>query len=198
MWIKAEEFLKKDDYLGVFVDKYGSCTIKKSSQEEYFKNLVESIANQQLSGKAAATIFSRVCNLLSNITPESVLSKKDEELRQCGLSWSKVAFIKDLSNKIIAKEIDLKNINKLTNEEIIKELVKVKGIGKWTAEMFLMFSLCREDIFPLDDLGIQKGIEKLVNSKLNKKEMEEFSLMWKPYRTVASWYLWRITEDKEV
>jgi 3-methyladenine DNA glycosylase/8-oxoguanine DNA glycosylase len=161
--------------------------------------LVASIIEQQLSGKAAKTIFTRVKNLLvgkgNKITPEAVLKAKDAKLRECGMSWSKVSYIKDLAKKVKKGKVDIKSIDKLPDTEIIDELTKVKGIGRWTAEMFLMFTLSRPDVFPLDDLGIRKGMEKLFKKKLSGSEMIKLSENWKPFRTTASWYIWRVVDN---
>lgn len=196
MWREAKEMLINDQYLSEYVIKYSSCKIKKSPKSQYFSDLVESIVNQQLSGKAAATIFSRVRQLLITISPETVSSVTDQGLRDCGLSWNKVSFIKDLANKVISGELNISQLDKCSDEEVIEELIQVKGIGRWTAEMFLMFSLARPDVFPLDDLGIKNGMEKIFNSKMmSKQEMETVSFKWKPYRTIASWYIWRSLEN---
>ena len=187
MWTDANEFLLKDKYIGPLVEKWGICTIKPIEKSMYFEDLVDAICSQQLSGKAAKTIFGRVKSLLVKVTPENILSKKDQELRDCGLSWQKVSYVKDLAGKTTNGELQIKKLDKQSDEEIIKELTSVKGIGRWTAEMFLMFSLARPDILPKDDLGINKALKNL---KVKEKDTEK----WKPYRTVASWYLWRSLE----
>lgn len=187
MWNEAEKFLSKDKYIGPLIEKWGSCTIKPLKKSQYFTDLVEAIISQQLSGKAAKTIFGRVKTFLVKINPENILSKNDEDLRKCGLSYAKIKYIKDLSERIKNLKLKIENLDKLPDDEVIKELVQVKGIGRWTAEMFLMFSLARQDVFPLDDLGINKAMKKI---KLKKSDR------WKPYRTVASWYLWRSLENR--
>ncbi len=189
MWKEAEDKLQTDKFIGPLIQKWGSCTIKPLKEHQYFEDLIDAICSQQLSIRAAKTIFGRVKDLLAKITPENILSKTDQELRDCGLSWQKVGYIKDLATKTANGELQVKNLDKLNDEEIITELVKVKGIGKWTAEMFLMFTLGRADILPNDDLGINKALKNL---KIKKKDTEK----WKPFRTVASWYLWRSLESK--
>lgn len=194
MWQEAENILQKDKFVGPLIQKWGSCTINPISKSKYFEDLVDAICSQQLSGKAAKTIFGRVKNLLIKVTPENIISKTDQELRDCGLSWQKVGYIKDLATKTANGELQIftlrdKKLDKLSDEEIIAELVKVKGIGRWTAEMFLMFSLARPDILPKDDLGINKALKNL---KISTKDTEK----WKPYKTVASWYLWRSLENR--
>lgn len=197
MWKDAEEYLKKDKYISPIIEHWGSCTIKPIDKSLYFEDLVDAICSQQLSGKAAKTIFGRVKSLVLKISPENILAKEDQELRDCGLSWAKVKYVKDLAINVLNKEVDLKNLNKLSDEEIIDTLVKIKGIGRWTAEMFLMFSLCRPDIFPVDDLGIKKGFEKVTGKKWDKTKPAKFAAKnWKPYRTIASWYLWRSLDNR--
>ncbi len=198
MWTKAEDFLLKDKYIAPLIRKWGGCTIKKSSKSKYFEDIFESITNQQLSGKAAATIFGRVKDLCKGkIEPDTVLKLSDIKLRSAGLSHQKIKYIKDLSTKVLKKELKILDLDNLQDEEIITELVKVKGIGRWTAEMFLMFSLARPDIFPVDDLGIKKGFEKVTGKKFDKEKSSKFALKnWSPYRTVASWYLWRSLENR--
>ncbi len=132
-------------------------------------------------------IFGRVKKLLVKITSKKILSKTDQELRNCGLSWAKVGYIKDLANQVMMNGLQVTELDKLPDDEVRHELIAVKGIGPWTAEMFLMFSLTRPDIFPKNDLGINKAMTKL---KLTSSDR------WKPYRTVASWYLWRSLENR--
>lgn len=200
MWNNAEKFLVKDKHLGMLVEKHGPCRIKKSKAESYFDDIAASIIEQQLSGKAATAIYNKVKNRVgkskndSLLSPTAILAVSDEELRLCGLSWAKVKYLKDLSQKVSGGDLNLNTINVLNDEGVIAELTKVKGIGRWTAEMFLMFSLARPDIFPVDDLGIRKGMEKIFGKKLTKAEMLNFSLRWKPYRTVATWYVWKVLD----
>jgi len=194
----AEKHLSKDKYLKKLINRFGPCKIRKRSSIYYFEDLVSSIVEQQLSGKAAKTIFTRVKTLLTKgniITPEAVLKTKDDKLRECGMSWSKVSYIKDLAKKVKEGEVDIKNLNKLSDNQIIDELIKVKGIGRWTAEMFLMFTLARPDVFPLDDLGIRKGMDKLFGEKISKGDLNNYAESWKPFRTTASWYIWKVTDN---
>lgn len=188
MWCQAEKFLLKDKYIGPLVKKWGYCTIKPIKKSLYFGDLIDAIISQQLSGKAAKTIFNRVKEALNGkITPENVLEKEDQKFRDCGLSWAKIKYVKDLAQRTMDNELRIMDLDKLSDEEVIRELVAVKGIGPWTAEMFLMFSLARPDIFPKDDLGINKAMKKL---KLKNSDR------WKPWRTIASWYLWRSLENR--
>lgn len=170
--------------------------IEKST--DYFSDLCEAIINQQLSDKAATTIFGRFKKLFpkEKITPEKLLEMKDQDVRKVGTSNAKVNFMKDLAQKVIRCEIQLDQLDKLDNDLVIKELTKVKGIGPWTAEMFLMFTLAREDVFSFGDLGLRKAIQTLY--KLNKQptisQMEKLSKNWIPFRTYAARILWRSLE----
>ena len=139
MWDKAEKFLAKDKYIGPLVKKYGKCKIRPIDQKDYFKDLVDAIVQQQLSLKAAATIFGRITKELGGkVTPERILRKKDETLRACGLSYSKIKYLKDLSSRVKNGNLVLSKMNKLSDQEVMEELIAVKGIGRWTSEMFLM------------------------------------------------------------
>jgi DNA-3-methyladenine glycosylase II len=198
MWKDAERILLKDIYISLLIKKWGHCTISPIKKLLYFQDLVEAITNQQLSGKAASTIFGRVKDLCKGeISPDVILKLSETKLRSAGLSFAKIKYIKDLSSKVKSGELEIDKLDKLTDEEVIKELVVVKGIGRWTAEMFLMFALARPDIFPVDDLGIQKGFEKVTGKKWDKVKSADFAEKhWKPYRTIASWYLWRSLENR--
>jgi 3-methyladenine DNA glycosylase/8-oxoguanine DNA glycosylase len=195
MWKKAEEHLLKDKYIGPLIKKYGPCKIRPSKKKDYFVDLVDVITSQQLSGKAAKTIFNRLKEKCGgDITPEKLKKLKTEELRKCGLSYAKCSSVKDLTQRVKSKKLQVRELDKLPDDEVMRELIEVKGIGRWTAEMFLMFTLARPDVFPVDDLGIRKGIEKLLKRAPNAQKMGNFADRWKPYRTVASWYVWKILD----
>ncbi|MEK7111710.1 MAG: DNA-3-methyladenine glycosylase [Patescibacteria group bacterium] len=196
MWKKAEKSLLKDKYIGPLIKKYGSCKIRSRKKKEYFIDLVDAITSQQLSGKAAATIFNRVKEKCGGeINPEKLTKLRTEELRKCGLSYAKCSYIKDLATKVKSSKLKIKSLDKLPDEEVMRELIAVKGIGRWTAEMFLMFTLARPDVFPVDDLGINKGIGRLLGKALKVDKLAKFAERWKPYRTVASWYIWKILDN---
>ena len=195
MWNEAEKYLLKDKDIGPLINKYGSCKIKPRVHVDYFQGLVREIIGQQLSGRVAEVIYERLKgNIKGRLTPKKILTLSDKELRNCGMAWAKVASIKDLAQRVKERKLKIRSLNELSDEEVMKELVAVKGIGRWTAEMFLMFSLGRPDVFPDDDLGIRKGFEKVVEKKLEGEKLAKFALRWKPYRTVASWYIWRVLE----
>lgn len=189
------ELLSKQDVrLGKLIKSIGNYSIQ--IHDNLFESLLKSIVYQQLAGSAAKAIYSRFLLYYDNTipTPEQIISTPDTVLRfRIGLSFKKIEYIKNLATKIASGELNIHYLPKPLNEEIITELVKVKGIGRWTAEMFLIFSLNRADVIPLDGLGVKKAVQKLYNlSDLPTHEyMLEVSSKWKPYRSIATWYLWK-------
>lgn len=167
--------------------------------KEYFSRLCENIIGQQLSSKVADTFTERFRALFlrKQITPKRLLQLPDITLRKIGISWAKVRYLKDLAQKVETKEVLLEDLQHHSDKAVVAQLTKVKGIGNWTAEMFLMFSLGRENVFSCGDLGLQKAIEEIYKIKnLTKSKAEELSLRWSPYRTWASLILWRSREPK--
>ncbi|HZQ29778.1 MAG TPA: DNA-3-methyladenine glycosylase [Patescibacteria group bacterium] len=194
----AIKFLRKDPILKKIIDA-DSFPIFEDRSNDLFASLIRSIANQQLSGKAADTILGRFLNLFGNKfpKPEEILKKTDDEIRAVGFSYPKVRYIKGLASMVVKKEIDLKKLPKLKDEEVIAELIKIKGVGKWTAEMILIFSLGRPDIFSLGDLGLVTAVSRLYKiDRKNLKKIEKISIGWSPYRSVASWYLWKSLDNR--
>jgi 3-methyladenine DNA glycosylase/8-oxoguanine DNA glycosylase len=186
-----------DQRMGKLIDKFGPPNFNLINN--YYESLVRSIVYQQLSGKAASIIYERFLDLfVFDIYPEpkNVLAVSIETLRSSGLSYQKANYIRDLSEKWQEGTMNLTDIDSMTDEEISSELIKVKGIGQWTADMFLMFTLGRPDVFPFGDLGIQKGVMILTNMNRlpTQKEMERKTKKWQPYRTVAAWYLWKLVD----
>ncbi len=188
---------QSDPRMGRLIDEFGPPEFNPIAN--YYESLVRSIVYQQLSGKAAATIYGRFIDLFNTKSyplPKDVLAIPHETLRSVGLSNQKASYILDLSEKMDGGEVNLSDLDKMSDEEISAELVKVKGIGQWTADMFLMFTLVRPDVFPFSDLGIQKGFMGL--NKMERlptpKEMETAAEQWRPYRTIAAWYLWKIVD----
>ncbi len=164
---------------------------------DYFQSLLSAIISQQLSGKVAKVIFDRVALFFKNeLTPERIFSADTEALRECGLSYRKIEYIKSLADKVMTNQVYFKDIEKRTNHEIIEMLTKIKGIGPWTAEMFLIFSLGRKDVFSVLDLGLRNGLSKLYQETLTPEVMVEHSLKWSPFQTYVSLYLWRYNERK--
>src|SRR6187200_554426 len=160
-----------------------------------FQSLVESIIYQQLAGKAANAVYNRFINYYNNkqITPTLILNSPNDNLKKVGLSNRKIDYLKDLALHVYDGRINLEELPKMNDEEIINKLVNVKGIGRWTSEMFLIFSLGRQDILPVTDLGVRKAIQKVYSlSELPKPNiMIEIAKPWRPYRSIATWYLWK-------
>ena len=162
------------------------------------ESLIESIVSQQLSVKAADTIFARFVTLFnSNNFPsaKNILEMDDELMRGAGISYAKIKYIKCVANAFISDLIDIQKITAQTDEEVINELVQIKGVGRWTAEMTLIFTLQRPDVFSVDDNGLQRAITNLYGIT-DKKEMVKLAEQWKPYRSSACWYLWKSLEIK--
>ncbi len=189
----AIKVLKKDPKLARIIKVVGEYQITTTSN--YFESLIEAIITQQLAGSAAKAISKRFRGLYGKKFPKpaDVLKTSDSKLRKTGLSGMKVKYIKDLSKNIESKKLKLRSLSKLSDDEIVEQLTQVKGIGRWTAEMFLIFSLERMDVLPVGDLGLKKGVQLLNSStKLpTPDEIEELAEKWRPYRTVATWYLWK-------
>jgi DNA-3-methyladenine glycosylase II len=160
---------------------------------EPFMTLARAICGQQISVKAAQSVWNRVVACCGVISPESVLARERTELRACGLSDRKTEYIADLAQHFVDGKIHARDWPRMSDEEIIAELTDVRGIGRWTAEMFLMFNLLRPDVFPLDDLGLQKGIRVAYckGRKASLNRMKKLGETWRPWRSVATWYLWR-------
>jgi len=166
--------------------------------EDHFYNLTRNIIYQQLAGKAASTIFERFNNLLGgNITPQVVLKFEDQSFRDVGLSWAKAKYVKDLASKVADRTIDLSKLDNLSNEAIIAELTKVKGIGRWTAEMFLLFTLHRENIFSYGDLGLKNGFSKLYGiTTPSNTQIKEIVDRWSPFESYGSIALWHFLDNR--
>ncbi len=185
---------QKDCKLATIIKSVGEYS--KKTHNDPFESLIKSIISQQLSGKAANAIYNRFKIYYNNTkpTPYQIISTPIETFRtQIGLSMQKITYIKDLSTRISDERLNLGLLSELPDEKIIDELVKVKGIGIWTAEMFLIFCLGREDIMPVRDLGIRKAMKKLYDLPQLPipSYMLEISSPWRPYRSIASWYLWK-------
>jgi len=160
---------------------------------EPFLTLARAIVGQQISVKAAQSVWDRLVACVGEVTPQGVLLKDRKILRACGLSDRKTEYIADLAQHFADGAIHVHRWPEMSDEEIIAELVEVRGIGRWTAEMFLIFNLLRPDVFPLDDLGLQKGIRLsyFKGRKVSLRTMRRLGEAWRPWRSVATWYLWR-------
>ena len=183
---------KNDQVLSSVINKIGSCNL--TPRKEYFQSLVRSIISQQISTSAATTIRERLFSKLNNeVNPDGILRLKENDFKKIGISPQKQKYLLDLSSKVKNKELDLEKISILGDEEVINQLVQVKGIGRWTAEMFLIFSLNRYNVLPVADLGLQKGI--MHSYKLRKMpsaaKIQQISKKWGPYRSIGTWYMWQ-------
>lgn len=188
--------LRKDRKLAKVIDRIGEFNL--SLTKNPYESLVEAIITQQLSAKAADSISTKFRTIYGKFPkPSDVMETSDAKLRKAGLSYMKVSYIKDLSKKVESKEIRLSYMKNLSDEEIIVQLTQVKGIGRWTAEMFLIFSLGRLDVLPVGDLGLRKGIKNLYSLEElpEKEQIERIAEKWRPYRSVATWYLWRSQDE---
>jgi DNA-3-methyladenine glycosylase II len=190
---EATKFLKKDPILAEIIKQVGDYNVKITKNR--YQSLVEAIIAQQLSGSAAESILKKFKKLFKSKFPKpiEVIKTPDSKIRLTGLSKMKIMYIKDLSKKIQSKQLNMRKISTKSDEYVVEHLTDVKGIGRWTAEMFLIFSLGRLDVLPVGDLGLKKGIQLMYSLKElpNEKEIERIAESWKPYRTVATWYLWK-------
>ena len=196
----ADYLSTHDPYLTPVIAKYGLCTIQPHT--DYYQDLVESIIGQQLSVKAAATIRDRFKAMFDNQVPapEILLEQDIETLRSVGLSRSKALYIRDLAEHVVDGRLSFEHLPELSNEEIIKELTAIKGVGEWTVHMFLMFCMGRLDIVAHGDLGIRNGVKALygldhVPTPQEVKDIAE-KHHWQPYASIACWYIWRSLDNK--
>lgn len=191
----ANHLCAHDPVLALVIEQVGLCHVRPHT--EYYQELVDSIVSQQLSVKAAAAIEKRLQDMFGGKlpSPEQILSADSEQLRACGLSRPKVAYIRDLAAHVQAGDIMLDRLDGLSNEEIIAELTAVKGIGEWTVHMFLIFCMGRTDVLPVGDLGIKNGIRKLYNfsEQPTAEDIRQIADLnqWHPYESLASWYVWQ-------
>ena len=191
-WHEASaELAAGDPVMAGFVDLYSGDSLV--SRGDPFGTLVRSIVGQQISVKAADSIWARFSSTLSAIEPDAVLAVSSEDLRACGLSARKVEYISDLARHFSSGQIHVNRWNAMSDAEIIAELTAVRGIGVWTAEMFLIFNQLRPDVYPLDDIGLQRAValHYFGGERLARKQLAEIGERWRPWRSVATWYLWR-------
>lgn len=191
---------KVDPRLAAVIADVGSCDFAPRRERTHFEAVLSAIVSQQLSGKAASTIYSRFTALFAEgvPAPQMLLDVTDETLRGAGLSRQKIGYMRDLATKVLSGALPIDRLEELSDQEILDALVQVKGVGRWTAQMFLMFRIGRPDILPDLDLGIQKAIQRAY--RLRKlpapKRVLEIGAKWAPYRTIASWYLWRSLDNR--
>ena len=191
-WDRAKRALRrKDAVMSAIMQRHKGIYLVRRG--EPFLTLARAIVGQQISVKAAQSVWDRVVACAGAVTPEGILLKKPSELRACGLSDRKTEYIVDLARRFAEGLVHPYRWDEMSDEEVIADLVQVRGIGRWTAEMFLIFNLLRPDIFPLDDLGLQKGIRVsyFKGRKVSLARMRKLGESWRPWRSVATWYLWR-------
>jgi len=193
--------MRRDPILAGAIKRIGACGMADRQRKDHLSALVGSIVSQQLSTKAAATIFGRFVALFSDHHipgAEAIAAIDDATLRGVGLSSQKIGYLRDLSARIADGRLDLDELETLPDEQVIERLTAVKGFGRWTAEMFLMFRLHRPDVLPAGDLGIMNAIQRLyrLRKRPDPKRILKMGEAWKPYRSVASWYLWQTLRNE--
>ena len=191
-WEKAKvELIRKDRQLGEIIKAYPEDFL--FSKSDPFYTLSRAIVGQQISVKAAQAVWERFEKKIIIVNPKNTLKMHYMSFKSCGLSKQKIKYLKSLATAFINKELKILESKTASDDEIVEQLIKVKGIGKWTAQMFLIFNLCKPDVFPEDDLGLIKGICVCYNLKypIKKETAIKMSKKWKPWRSVATWYFWR-------
>ena len=194
--------MRRDPVLGAAIKTIGPCLMADRQRKDHLTALLGSIVSQQLSTKAAATIFGRFVALFPDektLSAAAIVALDDPTLRGVGLSGQKVRYVRDLCGRIIDGRLQLNEIEGLDDEDVIQRLTEVKGFGRWTAEMFLMFRLHRPDVLPVDDLGIVNAVQRLykLRKRPDAKKLYKLGEAWRPYRSVASWYLWQSLSQPE-
>ena len=189
--------MRRDPRLGAVIKRVGRCCLPDSRTHEPFAGLVRVILSQQLSGKAADTIFGRVEALAGGrayLTAGRLRALDPVALRAAGVSGPKIKYLHDLADRVLDGRLDLHALDTEPDDKVVEVITAVKGLGQWSAEMFLMFRLNRPDIFPVGDLGIVKGMQRLFGMKRRPavRTMQRLAEPWRPYRSVAAWYLWRV------
>jgi DNA-3-methyladenine glycosylase II len=189
--------MRRDPVLAPVIKKHKTRSPLDAPTLDPFPALVRTITSQQISTKAAATIHGRlIAQMPMGVTPDALLALTDDQFRQAGLSRQKIGYLRDLASKVMSGDLPVGSLHELDDEAVIEAIVKVKGLGRWSAEMFLMFRLRRPDVLPVDDLGIVTAIQRLYRLRKRPKAARIIKIgeAWRPYRTVACWYLWRSLE----
>ncbi|MEI6205568.1 MAG: hypothetical protein WCP20_02175 [Desulfuromonadales bacterium] len=190
--IEIEHLKRRDKKLGAAIDRIG--VIEREVTPDLFTALIKSVVAQQISRKAADTVWGRLCGQLTEITPDSIGAADVSDIRKCGLSMRKAEYIKGLGDVAICGELDLVQLAELSDAEIIKKLSSLRGLGIWSAEMLLIFSLCRPDVVSWGDLAIRRGMINLYGLKsLSKEQFERYRKRYSPFGSVASLYLWAVS-----
>jgi DNA-3-methyladenine glycosylase II len=191
--------LRRDPILAAIIKKHGPCGLAAAQRSDHFSALVRAITGQQLSTKAAATIYGRLVALMPDgVTAKSLSGVSAERLRAVGMSRQKAAYFRDLCERVISGELPLDSLEAMTDDDVVAALTKVKGIGRWSAEMFLMFRLHRPDVLPVGDLGIVNAVKNVYRLRKTptSDRIRKIGEAWRPYRSVACWYLWRTLDNE--
>jgi len=188
-----------DPKMAAAIQRVGPCTMRPVTEGSHFDHLARAIVYQQLSGGAASTIYGRFkeqCGDGAPPSPERILAHDEPTMRACGLSTAKTLAIRDLARHVIDERLPLDRLDVLHDEAIIEALVPVRGVGRWTAQMFLMFRLWRPDVLPVLDLGVRKGAQRIYRMRTlpEAERLEKVARAWRPYATIASWYCWRVLD----
>lgn len=200
---RAQRLLsRRDPVLSALIRRHGPCGLAAAQRADHFSALTRAIVGQQLSTKAAATIYSRLLTLMPDGTPvaHAIATLGDEHLRAVGISRQKACYLRDLAQKVASGVLDLDTLDAMSDEDVIAALSQVKGIGRWSAEMFLIFRLHRPDVLPVDDLGIVNAVHRVyrLRKRPSADRIRRLGEAWRPYRSVASWYLWRSLDNEPV
>jgi len=187
--------IAQDPRIGALIEKVGKCRISTRRDGDLFSALCETITSQQLSTRVADVIYGRLCAACApepHPTPERILALDTAALRAAGLSGPKAAYVHALAERVGHGDLSLESLDTMPDDEVIAVLSSIKGIGRWSAQMILLFRLHRPDVWPIGDLGIVRGVERLHNLRKTPtpKRMEQLGAKWRPYRSVAAWYLW--------
>jgi DNA-3-methyladenine glycosylase II len=194
--------MRADPILGAIVKRKGACRLAERGTEPRLRSLLRALVSQQLSVKAAATIFSRFLSLFPGDDdcprPEAILQVPLEALRGVGLSRQKASYLHDLSARVVAGTLRLDELDELSDEQVMEALTAVKGVGRWTAEMILIFQLGRPDVLPVDDVGVLRSIQNVygLRRRPSEKQVLRMGERWRPYRSIASWYLWAALDNQ--
>jgi DNA-3-methyladenine glycosylase II len=191
--------MRRDPVLAALIRQHGPCTIADALRADHFAALVRAIIFQQLSTRAASTIHDRLVTLMpeGRVTPAAVSAIGEPQFRGAGVSRQKAMYLRDLCEKIESGDVRLDEVETLDDEDVIAALTRVKGIGRWTAEMFLMFRLHRPDVLPISDLGVVTAVQKAygLRKRPTADRLRRLAEAWKPYRSIACWYLWRSLDN---
>jgi DNA-3-methyladenine glycosylase II len=191
--------LRRDPVLAALIRKHGACGLASAQRADHFSALVRAITGQQLSTRAASTIYARLAALMpGGVTPGTLAALADEQMRGVGMSRQKITYFRDLCEKALTGQVPLDALDALSDDAVIAALTQVKGIGRWSAEMFLMFRLHRPDVLPVDDLGIVNAVMNVyrLRKRPTADRIRKIGEPWRPYRSVASWYLWRSLDNE--